>query len=224
MSGIAVFVCMIVSSMAIYAVGSALGARRAFARAYGVLPPKGSVCVRNPSIRGWIYERGANMRASHVVVDGFAIASRDHAAMEDLASALHDAMYPMTPPASAAPDSEGLYAMFADDPHGFEEWVADLYRSLGWEATVTRASGDGGVDVRLYRYGRTAIVECKCWSPSSNVGRPTLQKLVGANAVERADETVFVTTAGFTAQAREYARQAGVTLIDGCMIAQMVRI
>lgn len=47
-------------------------------------------------------------------------------------------------------------------PHrDFEYYIADLFSSKGYEATVTSASGDGGKDIILRKEGYTSIVECK---------------------------------------------------------------
>ncbi len=43
----------------------------------------------------------------------------------------------------------------------FELELARLFRALGWDATPTRASGDGGVDIVGKRAGVKFIVQCK---------------------------------------------------------------
>ena len=59
------------------------------------------------------------------------------------------------------------------------------------------------------------LLECKCFEPSNSVGRPILQKLFGANAVEGAGHLILVTTATFSGEAIAYAREVGIELVDG---------
>lgn len=125
-------------------------------------------------------------------------------------------------------DAEDLYLRFCDDAHGFEEWCAALARICGYRAEVTPASNDGGLDVRMWLGEAKVIAECKCYCPHDMeqakrdaVGRPLLQKLVGANAVERADGLVFMTTSSYTAPAVRYAEEQNILLLDGNDLVDM---
>lgn len=117
--------------------------------------------------------------------------------------------------------SGGLHRRFADDPTQFEQFCAELYRRLGYEVEVTPPVADGGFDLSMVRRGERTLVECKCFGLSHPVGRPVLQKLYGANAVERADHLVLVTTAIFTREAVAYARQVGIELVDGTALTAL---
>ena len=48
-----------------------------------------------------------------------------------------------------------------------------------------------------------------------HIGRPIIQKLQGANIVERAQGMMLITTSAFFAEAIKYAQQVGVNLVDG---------
>ena len=80
---------------------------------------------------------------------------------------------------------------------------------------ITPPVADGGFDLRMFRDGQMTLVECKCFEPSNSVGRPILQKLFGANAVEGAGHLILVTTATFSGEAIAYAREVGIELVDG---------
>lgn len=99
-------------------------------------------------------------------------------------------------------------------PEDFEEWCADLFRSKGFKVEVTPKVNDGGYDLYMEKDGISYIVECKCYSDTT-IGRPLLQKLVGANATIRADKCVFITTSSFSAPAKQYAQEQRIWLIDG---------
>lgn len=115
----------------------------------------------------------------------------------------------------------GLYHRFSGDPTQFEYFCAELYSSLGYRVEITPAVADGGFDLRMFRGGEKTLVECKCFGPSNPVGRPILQKLYGANAVEGASYLILVTTATFTKDAIAYAQQVGIELVDGSALAAL---
>lgn len=118
---------------------------------------------------------------------------------------------------------EQIYHRFADDSTGFEHWCAQLLRrKSGASVRVTPPTNDGGYDLDIRHDGKRTIAECKCYDPNgSGVGRPLLQKLIGANAAEGADTTLFMTTSRFTKPAREYAKEQGMYLLDGQALAKM---
>lgn len=102
-------------------------------------------------------------------------------------------------------------------PSQFEELVARLYEAWGYAASVTGGSRDGGIDVvaqRVAGHGsENVVVQCK--HQVAKVGRPELQKLWGVvsddNTITRGD---FVTSSSFSADARAFAKDKRITLID----------
>lgn len=111
---------------------------------------------------------------------------------------------------------DSIISRFMCNPFEFEYFIARLYQLQGWQAQTTKATGDGGVDVNMTDpAGETWIVECKCYNKDNLVGRPVLQKLLGANAIAGADHMMVVTTSDFTAAATDYSLKTGITLING---------
>ena len=104
-------------------------------------------------------------------------------------------------------------------PTDFEHYVAMLYRKLGYAAEVTRQSGDGGIDIILKDKNGTAAVQVKRFL-KGNVGRPDLQRLVGAS-LNKYDRMIFVTPSSYSREAYEYAALYGVELIDGPELEEM---
>ena len=98
-----------------------------------------------------------------------------------------------------------------------------MFRKMGYTANVTPPSNDGGYDIELRSGCESAIIECKCYSLKHSVGRPLIQKLVGANSVVKADRMIFVTTSHFSAGAIEYATEVGVELIDSVELVKLLR-
>ncbi|MFV0400676.1 MAG: restriction endonuclease [Oscillospiraceae bacterium] len=118
---------------------------------------------------------------------------------------------------------EQIIDSFRDNPIEFESYCADLYRKMGYAAKVTQATNDGGYDILLARGRETAIVECKCYNPRHSIGRPAIQKLVGANSAVGASRMIFITTSKFSNQAAEYAVGTSVDLVDGVGLLQLLR-
>lgn len=121
-----------------------------------------------------------------------------------------------------APDVNSIISRYRDNPTGFEEYCAELFRKMGYAARVTPPTNDGGYDILVSKENIVGIVECKCYS-SSSIGRPAIQKLMGANSVIHADEMYFITTSYFSKPAIDYARQMGITLIDGTELIRLVQ-
>ena len=87
---------------------------------------------------------------------------------------------------------------------------------------VTPPANDGGYDILLSRDGETAIMECKCYAANHKIGRPALQKLVGANSSMRASQMWFVTTSSFSAPAAAYGKEQGIQMIDGKRLLELI--
>jgi len=116
-------------------------------------------------------------------------------------------------------------------PEFFERLVVTLLLKMGYggsRADAGRAigkSGDGGIDgiIDEDRLGLDSIyLQAKRWEGS--VGRPEIQKFVGALHGQRARKGVFITTSSFTSDAIEYAGRVEnrLVLIDGRRLADLM--
>lgn len=86
-----------------------------------------------------------------------------------------------------------------------EDLAAEHLRSLGFrDALRAPAGSDGGFDVE----GRGIVAQVKYRATA--VGRPEVQRLVGAN--QHGAQSVFYARAGYSQSAIDYARQTGVAL------------
>lgn len=117
---------------------------------------------------------------------------------------------------------DNLLSEYAAHPTEFEKYVAGVYKRLGYRARVTRASGDGGIDVHLWRDGVHYAVEVKLYARGRRVGREYIQKLWAAQLDAKADAAIFVTTCGYTAQAIDFAERHDVILVDGDALKRMI--
>jgi restriction system protein len=114
-------------------------------------------------------------------------------------------------------------------PGFFESLVVDLLKKMGYGSfredagQVTGRPSDEGIDgvINEDRLGLDVIyLQAKRWDGS--VGRPEIQKFVGALTGKRAKKGVFITTSRFTEDARAYANllDLKVVLIDGEHLAE----
>lgn len=120
----------------------------------------------------------------------------------------------------------------AQDPEFFEKAVLDLLMAMGYggaegSATRTQLSRDGGIDgiIDQDALGLSRIyVQAKRYAKENTVGRPAIQEFVGALAGNAANQGVFLTTSGFSADAQKYADQvqARVVLVDGAKLARLM--
>lgn len=126
-------------------------------------------------------------------------------------------------------EQELLSKLKTVDPYFFERIVVELLVKMGYGGSIQDAgkaigrSGDEGIDgiIKEDKLGLDVIyIQAKRWQ--GVVGRPEVQKFVGALAGQRAKKGVFITTSNFTKEAIDYASQMDtkVVLIDGERIAQ----
>ena len=116
-------------------------------------------------------------------------------------------------------------------PAFFERLVVELLVKMGYGGTRQDAgraigrSGDEGIDGVIHedRLGLDVIyLQAKRWE--NVVGRPEIQKFVGALQGQRAKKGVFITTSDFTKEAVEYVRNIDnkVVLINGALLANLM--
>ena len=98
-----------------------------------------------------------------------------------------------------------LAAISCMDGYEFEDFMAFIFKQLGYRVKQTPRSGDGGKDLILKGKDGIIYVECKRYSGENKVSRGLVQKLVGATVSDGYDKCLFVTTSDYTKEAREYA-------------------
>lgn len=128
--------------------------------------------------------------------------------------------------------AELLSRLHAQDPAFFEQAVLDLLIKMGYggaegTATRTQLSNDGGIDgiIDQDALGLARIyVQAKRYALDASIGRPEIQAFVGALHGNQANQGVFITTARFSAGARQYADSVAtrVVLIDGERLARLM--
>lgn len=92
----------------------------------------------------------------------------------------------------------------------FEELIAEIIRSKGYDVTLTPKTRDGGKDIiAIYKspFGHQMfIVECKKYDEDNKVGVELVRGLYGVKTAERFNQAILVTTSTFTADAKEFVK------------------
>jgi restriction system protein len=118
-------------------------------------------------------------------------------------------------------------------PSFFEKLVVELLVKMGYGGSMKDAgraigkSGDEGIDgtIKEDKLGLDIIyIQAKRWQTGNVVGRPEIQKFVGALAGQGAKKGIFITTSSFTKDALEYVprNETKIVLIDGEQLSQLM--
>lgn len=128
-------------------------------------------------------------------------------------------------------ESEVLEQVKAASPSFFERIVVELLVKMGYGGNLQDAGqavgqvGDGGIDgiIKEDRLGLDVIyIQAKRWD--NTVGRPEIQKFVGALGGNRAKKGVFITTSGFSKEAVDFVDRidSKIVLIEGQTLARLM--
>lgn len=118
-------------------------------------------------------------------------------------------------------------------PAFFEKMVVQLLLKMGYgsaleDGFVTGCSGDEGIDgiIREDKLGFSSIyIQAKRWAEDKAIGRPEIQKFVGALAGQGAQKGLFITTGTFTKEARSFVEKqlsTKVVLVDGEKLTKLM--
>lgn len=117
-------------------------------------------------------------------------------------------------------------------PSFLERLVIELLLKMGYGGSRKDAgeaigkSGDEGIDgiIKEDKLGLDAVyIQAKKWE--GTVGRPEIQKFVGALHGQGAKKGIFITTSNFSKEAREYTSNRNdpkIVLIDGLQLANLM--
>lgn len=118
-------------------------------------------------------------------------------------------------------------------PAFFERLVVELLVKMGYGGSISDAgkaigkTGDEGIDgtIKEDKLGLDIIyIQAKRWQAGNSVGRPEIQKFVGALAGQGAKKGIFITTSNFTKDALDYTpkNETKIVLIDGIQLSQLM--
>ena len=133
---------------------------------------------------------------------------------------------PVAPVAPQRPESWSLDVLDRIEWKRFEDLCCAFYREKGIRAETTRLGVDGGIDIHLFQDDAdptraTAIVQCKAWSKP--VGVKEVRELRGVMAHGKVDKAFFMAPKGYTDDARSFAAENRITLLDGKLFLAMLQ-
>ena len=178
-----------------------------------------------PEYREW-EERSRRRRAGKPVpapvLDAVSLVDSSPLELMDAASRLHQSTI----------SSQLLRRIRDENPEFLEVAVLKLLHAMGYGDTEDDlehlgGSGDGGVDglIRQDKLGLDQIyIQAKRYE-SGTIGRPDIQRFVGALSGKGATRGVFITTSRFSEEARQYVVALPgqkVVLIDGQQLVDLM--
>jgi len=115
-----------------------------------------------------------------------------------------------------------LNQIFELSPYFFEKLVVDLFKKMGngdfEESGATKKSNDEGIDGMIYQdaLGLDIVyIQAKRYS-ENKVGRPDIQKFIGALSGKQTSKGIFITTSYFSEDAFNFVEKTSqkVVLVD----------
>jgi restriction system protein len=101
----------------------------------------------------------------------------------------------------------------------FEDYVATVLESAGYDVSFTKATGDFGVDLVLSRDGVRTAVQCK--RNAGPVGGSAVQQVVAGAPMHDCARTMVVSNNAFTRAARQLADTHDCELVDRSALEQL---
>jgi restriction system protein len=112
------------------------------------------------------------------------------------------------------------------DVYRFEHFIAALLRAMGYRASATQASGDGGVDVIASRDPlglEPPIIKVQCKRTVNAIGSPDVQKLAGTLAHGGSELGLFVTLGAYSTDALHLERtRQNLRLVNGAQLVDLI--
>lgn len=105
-----------------------------------------------------------------------------------------------------------MYSVDAMNGYDFEKFLAELFRTAGYDVEETKLSGDQGADLFAIRFGKKIVIQAKNYSGS--VGNFAVQEVIAAKNFYSCDDAMVVTNSYFTKSAIELAGATSVRLVN----------
>ncbi|HJX50677.1 MAG TPA: restriction endonuclease [Candidatus Nanoarchaeia archaeon] len=123
-------------------------------------------------------------------------------------------------------NSFSIESLQSFDPIEFENIAKALLIKMGFNATTTKASGDGGIDIIAINeqpiIGGKYVIQCKRYATGNNIGEPVVRELYGVMHAENANKGILITTSDFSRQAINFAQDKAIELINGNVLLALL--
>jgi len=103
----------------------------------------------------------------------------------------------------------------------FEGFCAEILEKNGYEnVSVTRGSGDQGVDIIAYRDGVKYGFQCKCYT--ADIGNKAVQEIYAGKTYYQCHVGIVLTNRHFTPAAIDLAKKNGIVLWDRSKLLELI--
>lgn len=109
-------------------------------------------------------------------------------------------------------------------PTQFENYIEELFRSLGFKTRTVGGKGDGGIDVEAEKDGIVHYIQCKKFI-TRQVPVGAVRDFYGAIADKiNGGKGYFITTNVFTLEAEKFAEGKPIELVDRFSLARYIKM
>jgi len=105
-----------------------------------------------------------------------------------------------------------MYLVDAMDGFQFEDFLVQIFQTIGYDVKETKRTADQGADLFVSRFGKNTVIQAKNYAGS--VGNSAVQQVISAKAFYGCDAAMVVTNSYYTKSAKELASTAGVRMVD----------
>lgn len=104
----------------------------------------------------------------------------------------------------------------------FEVLTGQIMRHLKYKVQEQGgAQADGGIDLIAYKNNSKYIIQCKHWK-ANKIGVKIVREMFGVSIHENANGVYIFTTGDFTKEARDFAKEKKVYLVNGYQICKLI--
>ncbi len=96
--------------------------------------------------------------------------------------------------------------------------ISKLMTDCGYLASLTKGSGDGGIDVVARMDSKVLLIQCKGWTKP--VGSPVVRDMAGVASAHNG-KGIVVSPNGFSKEAVLFGKKSGVELWDSKRLTQL---
>ena len=122
-------------------------------------------------------------------------------------------------------DREKLTWLRGMNPKEFEDYIAELFRRLGYNVNSVGGPNDGGIDVIVEKDGIKHYIQCKKYFKAREVSVGDLRDFYGALADRLSNgKAYFITTSKFTLPAEKFAEDKPIELVDSFKLLEYIKL
>ncbi len=104
-------------------------------------------------------------------------------------------------------------------PEDFEMYCRDLLIRKGWKASLTKSSGDQGIDIIATYKNIKVVFQCKLYA--SSVGNSAVQEIFAGKVFEQAHFAAVVSNNTYTQSAQQLAQSTKVLLLHYSNLSEL---